>query len=321
MKIQLGIDFGGSYVSICKKGESIVFKEPSLISVQGGNSKYRITAMGNNAKKNQSKIFENILVFSPFSEGLVKSVDYASLYLKYALSKIFKSIPYSKLNCLLALPLGISQEEEDKYIQVFTNAGIKSVKTVKSVICSGFASQINSANFYPMLIADIGGSKTDVAVINNKIILQGATLGLGGTSMDNSIVDTVRKKYKLEVDEITAEMIKENIGSLYSNDTLNIEVVGIDLSTQAPNSCVVYSKDIRESLIPYFEEIVKVIKATLADLSEETALAISKNELILTGGITGISGIEQYFSGTLGIKTAINEYAENSVIIGLSKLI
>lgn len=321
MKIQLGIDFGGSYVSICKKGEGIIFKESSLISVKGENSKYRVTTMGNNAKKNQGKIFDNVLVFCPFSEGLVKSVDYASLYLKYALSKIFKNVPYSKLNCTLSLPLGIPQEEENKYIQICTNAGIKNVKTLKAIICSGIASQINSKNSSAFLIADIGASKTDIAVIKNNSILQGATLGLGGNFMDNSIVDTVRQRYNLEIDEVTAEMIKNNIGTLYPNDTLNVEVVGIDLTSQAPNSCVVQSKDIRESLIPYFQEIVKVIKTTLAELGEEDALSISKNGLILTGGIAGISGIEQYFSKELGLKTVISEFAENSTIIGLSKII
>ena len=318
MKIQLGIDFGGSYVSICKKGEGIVFKEPSLISVKGGNSKYYVTAMGNDAKKNQGKIFDKILVFSPFSEGLVKSVDYASLYLKFALSKIFNKVPYSKLNCTVSVPVGISQEEEGKYIQICTNAGIRNAKTIKAVLCS---SQTILSNYSPMLIVDIGGAKTDVAVISKNSVLQGATLGLGGNSMDSQIVEIVRKKYNLEIDEVTAEMIKKNIGSLYSNDTLSLEVVGIDLLTQAPNNSVIYSKDIREGLLLYFEEIVKVIKATLAELNEVDAKSISTSGLILTGGISGISGVEQYFSNSLGLKTVISEYAENSVIIGLLKLI
>jgi len=318
MKLQLGIDFGGSYVSICKKGEGIVFKEPSLISVKGKNSKYHIIAMGNEAKKNQSKIFENTLVFSPFSEALVKSVDYASSYLKYALAKIFKSVPYSKINCTVAVPLGLSQEEENKYLQICNIAGIKNARTIKSIICTGISCQIN---VYPMLIADIGGSKTEIGIISNNSILQGATLGLGGTSMDNSIVEIVRKKYNMEIDEPTAEMIKKNIGSLYSNDTLKLEVVGLDLSTEAPNSTVVYSKDIRESILPYFEEIVKIIKATLAELKEDEEELVLKNGLILSGGITGISGIEKYFVDKLGLKTITNDYAENAVVIGLSKVI
>lgn len=318
MKIQLGIDFGGSYVSICKKGEGIVFKEPSLISVKGENSKYHITAMGNNAKKNQGKIFEKILVFSPFSEGLVKSIDYASLYLKFALSKVFNKVRYSKLSCTLSVPVGISQEEEKKYIQICTNAGIKNVKTIKAVLCSA---QTVLLNYSPMLIVDIGGAKTDVAVVSNKSVLQGATLGIGGNLMNSQIIEIVRKRYNLEIDEVTAEMIKQNIGSLYLNDTLSLEVVGIDLSTQAPNNLVIYSKDLREGLLLYFKEVVKVIKATLAELNEEDAKLILTNGLILTGGISEISGVEEYFFNSLGLKAVISEYAENSVIIGLLKLI
>lgn len=318
MKIQLGIDFGGSNVSICKKGEGIIFKEPSLISVKSKNSKYQVTATGELAKKNQSKIIENTLVFSPFSEGLVKSIDYASLYLKYVLSKIFKIVPYSKLDCTLAVPCGVSKEEENKYVQVCTCAGIRNAKIVKSVICTGFSCLTKR---YPMLIADIGGSKTDIGIIDNKTILQGATLGLGGISMDNSIIEMVKTKYNLEIDELTAEMIKENIASLYVNDTLKMEVVGLDLSTEALSSIVVYSKDIRDCILPYFEEIIKVIKATLAELTPEESDLVLKNGLILSGGIAEISGIENFFSDKLGLKTKVNDYAENGVIIGLSKLI
>jgi rod shape-determining protein MreB len=318
MKINLGIDFGGSYVSIYKKGEGVIFKEPSLIAVKGSNSKYKITAIGNEAKNKQNK-HNDVLVFSPFSEGLVKSVDYASLYLKNILLKLFKRVMFSKICCTLAIPCGTNLHQEKEYMQICSGLKINCLGTVRGAICSVISAKDNP--HYPQLIVDIGGAKTDVAVVNGNSILHGATLGLGGTAMDNSIINAVEKKYDLIIDELTAEMIKNNIGSLYSNDTLNTEIIGIDIKTQTPRGCVVYSKEIRECLIPYFNEIVNVIKATFSEFSESELVPIVKNGILLTGGITGISGIEQFFSNKLGINATISEYADNSVILGLSKFV
>ncbi|MDD2445657.1 MAG: rod shape-determining protein, partial [Clostridia bacterium] len=212
-----------------------------------------------------------------------------------------------------------SLSQEKKYMQICSGLKINCLGTVRGAICSVISAKENPT--YPQLVMDIGGSKTDIAVVNGNSILHGATLGLGGTSMDNSIINTVEKKYGLIIDELTAEMIKNNIGSLYSNDTLSMKIIGIDIKTQMPRGCTVYSKEIRECLIPYFNEMVKVVKATLSEFSESEILPIAKEGILLTGGITGISGVEQFFEKNLGINASISEYADSSVILGLSKFV
>ena len=84
----MGIDLGGSNTSIFVKGEGIVFKEPSLISVKIEKSanqiKRKIIAFGNDAKKLKQEAFfakdESILTFSPISQGIIKSDDYTAHY-------------------------------------------------------------------------------------------------------------------------------------------------------------------------------------------------------------------------------------------------
>jgi len=331
MKINIGVDFGGSFVSICKKGEGIVFKEPSLISVKGGNSNYKITAVGNDAKKNQNQIFEDVLVFAPLSEGIIKSIDYASYYLDYALSKPFKKIPFRKFSILMSVPCGISPEEKEKYNLICKKIGIKKSRTIESVFCSYSAQNISLMdqfldqksqpikNVGPKMIIDMGGAKTDVAIIDDDTLLVATTLGIGGNAIDNSIIKEVEKKYRIGIDESIAEMIKNNIGSLYQNDTLTIEVIGIDIENQTPRSCIIYSKDIRTCLLPYFMEITKIVKATLAELPQSIAEKVIRNKALLTGGVMSISGIERFLSQEIDIKCEICENNENSVILGLLK--
>lgn len=321
MKIGLGIDIGGSFVSIYKMGEGIVFKEPNLISVKGANSNYSVIAMGLDAKKMQGKTAEDILTFSPVSEGTIKSVDYATLYLKYALNKLFKSIGFKNIECMISVPCGLSKVEIDKYEQVCIKAGIKKVHHILGTVCSaiGAGKQIDTTNSY--MLIDIGGSKTDVAVMNLLSIVKGATLGLGGKAIDNSIISTIKEKYKILIGESTAENIKINVGSLFKNDTLNMEVIGVDIESKIPRTCIVFSKDIKECLTTYFNEIVKVAKATIQECPPEVSSDIINNQITISGGMANLTGAEQFLSKELGITTEIADNADNATILGLAKLL
>ncbi|MDD4815591.1 MAG: rod shape-determining protein [Clostridia bacterium] len=321
MKINLGIDIGGSFVSIYKKGEGIVFKEPNLISVKGSNSNYSIIAMGTEAKKMQGKTAEDILTFSPVSEGTIKSVDYATLYLKYALSKLFNSLSFKNIEAMVAVPCGLDSNEIQKYEQVCIKAGIKKIHHILGTICSaiGAGKQVDTTNSY--MLVDIGGSKTDIAVMNLLSIVKGATLGIGGKAIDNSIISTIKEKYDLLIGEATAENLKKNVGSLYKNDTLNMEVIGIDIQSKSPRGCVVFSKDIKDCLTTYFNEIVKVAKATIQECPPEISSDIINNQITITGGMSNLTGVEKFLSKELGISCEVSENSDNNTVLGLAKLL
>ena len=57
-------------------------------------------------------------------------------------------------------------------------------------------------------------------------ILQGATVSIGGKKIDASIVNFLAYTEDLVIGLSTAETLKKEVGSLYENDTLNMEITG-----------------------------------------------------------------------------------------------
>ena len=321
-EILLAIDMGGSYTSIFRKDSGLVLKEPTLIGAMMTDNGYEVKVMGKEAKDIQGKTDERTVVFSPISEGVVKSIDYATILLKHFLDKVIthKNI-FTKIKCLVPYPTGLSEEEKNDYKTVFLNVGINDVIFVPRLLCSAYGGGVNIFANSANMVIDIGGVSTDVGVINLGTLIDGATLCVGGKAIDAQIVRTVSSKYGVEIGLSSAQKLKEEIGSLYSNDTANMEVMGVDTCTKSPASVVVYATDVKMSVMPLLSEIGRIVETTLNILPPEISADVAKNGILITGGFSGIVGLERYLRTTLNLPIIIAEDAPNACILGAGKLL
>ena len=321
-EILLAIDMGGSYTSIFRKDSGLVLKEPTLIGAMMTDNGYEVKVMGKEAKDIQGKTDERTVVFSPISEGVVKSIDYATILLKHFLDKVIthKNI-FTKIKCLVPYPTGLSEEEKNDYKTVFLNVGINDVIFVPRLLCSAYGGGVNIFANSANMVIDIGGVSTDVGVINLGTLIDGATLCVGGKAIDAQIVRTVLSKYGVEIGLSSAQKLKEEIGSLYSNDTANMEVMGVDTRTKSPASVVVYATDVKMSVMPLLSEIGRIVETTLNILPPEISADVAKNGILITGGFSGIVGLERYLRTTLNLPIIIAEDAPNACILGAGKLL
>ncbi len=321
-EILLAIDMGGSYTSIFRKDSGLVLKEPTLIGAMMTDNGYEVKVIGKEAKDIQGKTDERTVVFSPISEGVVKSIDYATILLKHFLDKVIthKNI-FTKIKCLVPYPTGLSEEEKNDYKTVFLNVGINDVIFVPRLLCSAYGGGVNIFANSANMVIDIGGVSTDVGVINLGTLIDGATLCVGGKAIDAQIVRTVSSKYGVEIGLSSAQKLKEEIGSLYSNDTANMEVMGVDTRTKSPASVVVYATDVKMSVMPLLSEIGRIVETTLNILPPEISADVAKNGILITGGFSGIVGLERYLRTTLNLPIIIAEDAPNACILGAGKLL
>lgn len=318
----IAVDFGGSYTSIYVKDSGLVLKEPTLLGAIMTENGYEVKAMGIEAKEIQGKTDERTVVFSPISEGVIKSPDYATILLKHFLDKIItKRSMFSKIKCVVPCPTGLTKEEKEDYKKVFLGAGISEVIFVPRLLCSAYGSAVNIFSNNANLIVDIGGVSTDVGVINLGSIIDGATLAVGGKAIDAQIVRTVSGKYGVDIGLSSAQKLKEEIGSLYSNDTANMEVVGSDSKTKAPASVVVYATDVKESVLPLLLEITRIVETTLNILPPEISSDVAKNGILITGGFADIAGLEKYLRNEINLPVRISNDAQNACILGAGKLL
>ncbi len=318
----LGMEFGNSYVSIVKQGEGLVLKQANLVAVKKEHNDYSNYCVGEKAKNLLGKTDDRIVVFSPVNGGEIISLPHAIYELKQYINQLqIKKNFFNKLKIILAISTAVSEEEKHKYIELCESVGAKEVLLVPKIICSALGENINISANNARLVVDIGGGTVECAVINLNTIIQGSTLQLGGRNLDTTIVDYVKQKYNAIIGIKVAQQIKEQIGSLYPNDSAEMEVNAVDVNTNTPMYIKVSAKDIYEATYMFLDEVIKIIKTTINTLSPEISSDVVRNGITICGGYSKMVGLEKYLRQKLGLNILISDNSENATINGLNKLV
>lgn len=320
MKYTLAIEFGGVYTSIYRKEEGLVLKEPSLICAKQEGDEYVILAMGNEAKKMQGKTDDKTYIFSPFGEGEIKAPEYAVELLNYFLKKI-EAKRLIKENAVFCVSTSLNIEERKKYIEIFSKCKLGKILIVPSIVCAAEMSGIELNTARTVCAVHIGGTTTEIALINMNQIIKGATLQLGGRSLDVNIANMVADKYETIISIASAQKLKEEIASLYENDTQSFEVLGADETTGKPKRAIITSADVKSVIVPFIEQVVLAIETSINTCAPEIAADIISNGIFISGGVSKIAGIEKYLRKALDIDVKIIEENENAVILGAGRLL
>lgn len=320
----LGIDFGSSYVTISKREEGLISKTPNVIAVKKDyNNNFVIVDIGEPAKNLIGKTDDRIAVFSPVNNGEIISEKYAVHMLKTLFSRLnIKKGLFNKIKIVITVPVGSTEDQKKKYIDLCYNVGAKEVICVPKVFCTALGEDINIGANNAKLVVDIGGGTVDCAVINLNTIISGSTLSIGGRAMDATIIDYVKHKYQTVIGEKTAQQIKEQIGSLYPNDSAQMDVNGVNLSDNTPNTITITARDVYEATHLFYDEIIKIVRTTINSLEPEISSDVVRNGIYVCGGYAKTVGLDKYFKQQLGgINVFVSYDCENAVSKGINKLI
>ena len=195
------------------------------------------------------------------------------------------------------------------------------VELVPAVLCSliGEGRKIDGSTVN--MVVNIGGTYTDIAVVNMSTILKGATLSIGGKSIDASIVNYLAFKDELVIGLPTAEILKNDVGSLYENDTLNMEVTGVDVKNKSPKSVVIHSMELQSAIEPFYSEILRAVDTTINTLAPEVVTDIINNKILVCGGCAKLQGLDNYFKQYLKYPVHISSDTDYITIMGAGKLL
>ena len=172
------------------------------------------------------------------------------------------------------------------------------------------------------MICDIGGGTSEVAVISLGGIVNSKTLRMAGHSMNEAIVNYVRREYNVLIGEPTAERIKIEIGSAYPLEMEeSTEVSGRDLSTGLPKYITITSIAVREAMSECISAIVDAIKLTLEDTPPELSADIMDRGIVLTGGGALIRGLDTVIRKETGMPVTIADNPLSGVVSGAGLVI
>ena len=180
---------------------------------------------------------------------------------------------------------------------------------------------LNSAG---ILVVDIGGGTTDLALISLGGIVQGKSLRQSGDRMNEVLANFLRLKYSLLVGEVTAEETKMEIGSAYlagKSEEKKMVVRGRSLENGMPVSLKIEAGEVREALSPIINQIVMAIANLIEETPPELLGDITQTGICLCGGGAKLTGLDRFIFETTKISAWVAEKPEDCVVKGCGKLL
>ena len=314
---EVGIDLGTSNVLVYLKGKGVVINEPSVVAINTDTDV--ILAVGEDARQMLGRTPSNIIAVRPLRDGVISNYGVTERMIKYFIMKACGSNKFSKPRIIISVPSGVTEVEKRAITEAATQAGGKAVYLIEEPVAAAIGAGLDIAKPDGVMIIDIGGGTTDIAVISLGGIVTSVFVKVAGDKFDEAIVKYVRKKHNLYIGELTAEEIKMTLDSAYQREEVVKEYSGRDLLTGLPKSIMITSTEILEALDESLQIICGAIREVLERTPPELSADISTSGIVITGGGALLYGIDKRIEKSTGIKVTIAEDPKSCVAIGTGK--
>ncbi len=320
----LAIDLGNSNTLIYVLGKGIAVREPSIVARHRKTKE--ILAVGAQAKKMVGKTPAMIEAVRPLNDGVIADFDACESMLKYHFGKLHQSgrflpmIPRPKV--VVGIPSGVTEVERRAIQEVALAAGARTAYLIENPMAAAIGIGLPVEEPQGMLLADIGGGTTEIAVISLGGIVIEKCLRLAGDEMDEALINYVRLKYSLLLGQTSAEELKIQIGSAVPQKKETHAVVrGRDLEKGLPKSVKISSTEVREAIAPVVRRIVDSVSSVLEETPPELGADIVKRGISLCGGGALLPGIDQLISEEVKIPVWVVEKPMEAVVLGGKKVL
>ncbi|MBQ4649513.1 MAG: rod shape-determining protein [Firmicutes bacterium] len=315
---EVGIDLGTANVLVYIKGKGIVLNEPSVVAIN--NDTDEILAVGEEARQMIGRTPANIVAARPLRDGVISDFDITERMLKYFIRKTCGSGRFFKPKIMVCVPSGVTEVEKRAVREAATAAGGKDVYLMEEPLAAAIGAGLDISRPDGVMVIDIGGGTTDIAVISLGGIVASTSVKMAGDKFDEAIIKYMRKEHKLYIGERTAEELKLTIGTAFPREeVITKECRGRDLVTGLPKSVDVTSDEMMEALEEPLHEICEAVHNVLERTPPELAADISNTGIIITGGGAMMYGIDKRIEDRTGINVIIAEDPMSCVAIGTGK--
>ena len=319
LSTDIGIDLGTASILVYIKGKGVVLKEPSVVAFDRDTNK--IKAIGEEARLMLGRTPGNIVAVRPLRQGVISDYTVTEKMLKYFIQKAIRRM-LKKPRISVCVPSGVTEVEKKAVEDATLQAGAREVAIIEEPIAAAIGAGIDISRPCGNMIVDIGGGTTDIAVISLGGTVVSTSIKIAGDDFDEALVRYMRKKHNLLIGERTAEDIKIKIGSAYPRaEVTTMNVRGRNLVTGLPKTVEVTSEETEEALREATSQIVEAVHSVLEKTPPELASDIADRGIVLTGGGSLLSGLEDLIEAKTGINTVTAEDPMTAVAIGTGKFI
>ena len=318
----IGIDLGTANTLVSVRGRGIVIDEPSVVAIE--TTSKRILAIGDEAKLMVGRTPSTIVAVRPLRDGVISDFTVTERMLQYFIRRVHDrfGLGLPKPRVVISIPSGATDVEKRAVHDAAVAAGARSSHLIEEPMASAIGSALPVMNPEGLMVVDIGGGTTEVAVIALGGIVISRSVRAAGDAMDQSLIQYARQVHNMLIGERTAEAIKMEAGSAYPlDDESGVELRGRDLATGLPKVVEVSTVEIRDAISPVTNEIVHAVRATIEETPPELVSDLMLHGIAMAGGGALLRGLDRRISAETRFPTYVADDPLRSVVRGCAQAI
>lgn len=311
-----GIDLGTANILVYVKGQGIVVNEPSVVARH--NRDNAIVAVGAEARAMQGRTPGSISVIRPMRDGVIADYLTTEAMLRYFIGLITGRFNLIRPEVMVTVPAGVTSVEQRAVRDAAEQAGArKPAHLVPEPLAAAIGARIPIGTARGNMVVNIGGGRTEAAVISLYGIVVSESVRMAGDRIDEAIVAYVRRRHNLVIGEKTAEEIKIAIGSaLVVEEGLSTQVRGRDQLSGLPKTITLGSLEVAQAIQDCLGAIVQTVRAVLEKTPPELASDVIDRGIVLTGGGALLRHMDELLTQETGVPCYVTDNPLECVAVG-----
>src|SRR5437870_4466041 len=205
----MAVDLGTANTLVYVRGRGIVLSEPSVVAIDQRSGE--APAVGLESRRMLGRTPGTISALRPLKDGVIADFDVTEQMLRHFIHKVHQH-RFAHPRVVVCVPSGVTGVEKRAVEDATIAAGARQAYLIEEPMAAAIGAGLPVAEPTGNMIVDIGGGTTEVAVISLGGIVVSQSLRVGGDEMDDSIINHIKRDYKLLIGQQTSDEIKFEIG-------------------------------------------------------------------------------------------------------------
>lgn len=257
----------------------------------------------------------------PLRSGTMTEFEITQRMLDVVLRKVGLA-RFPRPHVLVCVP-SLSSEVEKRAIEEAVHfAGGRQITLVEEPLAAAIGAGLPVHEPVGNLIVDIGGGRSEMAVVSMGGVVSGNSVTIGGFDLDAAIAGHLRTEYGVAIGETAAEEIKIAIGSAFPSPVGKAAVVtGRELTTGNTVEVKITADEVRQAMAPPIGGIVEAARRCLAEAPPELTHDVLETGMFLTGGGSLLRGLDMLLAQECEVPVHVTEKPLETVVMGAGHML
>ena len=305
---RIGIDLGTANVLVYERGRGVVLDEPAVVAITERDN--TVIAVGDEARGMIGRHPGSIQVIRPMRDGVIADYLITEAMLRYFITRVVGRFNPIRPEVMICVPVGVTGVERRAVRDAAEAAGARRpAHLIPEPLAAAIGAEIPVGSARGHMVVDIGGGRTEAAVISMFGIVASDSVRVAGDRFDDAIAQHIKRRHNLLIGERTAEEVKVAIGSAIpdsENDPI-AQVRGRDQITGLPRTIAVRSSEVTHALQDHLSVVVQTVRRVLEQTPPELASDVIDRGIVLTGGGGLLRRLDELIRHETGVPVHVAE--------------